>query len=278
MGVGRELMAGRLAVMVGFTAIVLAAASVATSRAQTGQTMPPLVIESMAGRDNFDRYCAPCHGRDGRGEGPVATALKTRPADLTSLARRNDGLFPHERVVSFVTGTGRDVTAHGSLDMPVWGPIFRGLDPSDVRAKQRIDNVVAHIESLQAPSTAVNDPGSQLFRTHCSACHGTTGRGDGPMADQLRRTPPDLTKYTARNGGVFPSERVSRIIDGRDVPSHGNREMPVWGDVFKTVRGGSSAEAVKARIAAIVKYLEGIQERAADLRQTAPVERHATRE
>jgi hypothetical protein len=72
-----------------------------------------------------------------------------------------------------------------------------------------------------------------------------------------------LTKYTAKNGGVFPTERVYRIIDGRDVSSHGNREMPVWGDAFRGSRDGLTDEAVKARIQAIVKYLQGIQERAA---------------
>ena len=262
--------------VVTFTAILLAVAPVATSWAQTGQPIPSQVTGSVAGKDNFERYCAPCHGRVGRGDGPVATALKTRPTDLTSLARRNGGVFPREQVVSFVRGAGREVDAHRSDEMPVWGDVFRGLDPSDVRVTQRINNVVTYVESLQAPSTAVNDPGSQLFRTHCAACHGTTGLGDGPMAQQLRRMPPDLTKYTARNGGMFPSERVRRIVDGRDVPSHGDREMPVWGDVFKTVRGGSSAEAVKARIDAIVKYLEGIQQRAADLRRTLPVERAVT--
>jgi mono/diheme cytochrome c family protein len=99
-----------------------------------------------------------------------------------------------------------------------------------------------------------------LFRTHCSSCHGSTAIGNGPLADQLRNAPPDLTKFTARNGGVFPRERVYRIVDGREVPSHGDRDMPVWGDVFKT--GGSAAE-VKARIEAIVRYLEAIQQRAA---------------
>lgn len=264
-------MARRPTLLMAFTMMALAVTSAATGQPQRGGSQPSILIDSLAGRDNFERYCAPCHGRDGRGNGPVAASLERRPADLTALARRNDGPFPRERVAALLAGTGRDVPAHGSADMPVWGPIFRRLDGSDVRVTQRIDNIVAFIESLQAPSTALHDLGSQLFRTHCTPCHGTTGRGDGPMADQLRRMPPDLTKYTASNGGVFPSERVSRIIDGRDVPSHGDREMPVWGDVFKTVRGGASAEAVQARIAAIVRYLEGIQQRAADLRHTAPV-------
>jgi len=265
-------MRDRLGTTVAFSLVLLASAPAVTSGAQTGQRMPSLTIESIAGRDNFERYCAACHGSDGRGAGPVATALNTPPADLASLARRNGGSFPRDTIVAYVTGTARDVKAHGAENMPVWGPIFRGLDPSAARTKQRIDNVVTYIESIQTPSTGVNDPGAQLFRTHCATCHGTTARGNGPIADQLRRLPADLTKYTARNGGVFPSQRVSRIIDGRDVPSHGNREMPVWGDAFKTASGGSSEEAVKARIAAIVKYLESIQERAARLSREAVFE------
>ena len=82
------------------------------------------------------------------------------------------------------------------------------------------------------------------------------------MSGELRRLPPSLTPYAVRNGGVFPSERLRTIIDGRLVGSHGISEMPVWGDVFKRTRDGLSGEAAKARIDAIVKYLEAIQERA----------------
>jgi mono/diheme cytochrome c family protein len=142
------------------------------------------------------------------------------------------------------------------------GPLFRAFE-SDARARERIANLASYIESIQAPSTGPNDPGSRLFRTHCASCHGGTGRGNGPMADQLRQAPPDLTKYTARNGGLFPRERVYRIVDGRDVSSHGDREMPVWGDVFVATRGGQPAASAAARIDAIVRYLEGIQQRGA---------------
>jgi mono/diheme cytochrome c family protein len=243
----------------------LAAAAIAVPVAQEPvRQTPPLVLQSMAGSDNFELYCAACHGRSGRGDGPVAPALRSRPADLTTLARRNNGAFPRERVLSFVTGTGRPVAAHGSAEMPVWGPVFRALDPSDARVKQRIENLVAHVESLQQTSSAPGAVGAQLFRTYCASCHGATGVGNGPLAEQMRRTPPDLTKFTARNGGVFPSEKVYRIVDGRDVPSHGDRDMPVWGDAFRSSQGGLSAEAVKARIDAIVQYLSAIQERAAE--------------
>jgi mono/diheme cytochrome c family protein len=220
-------------------------------------------LDSLSGRDSFERYCASCHGRTGRGDGPVAAEVLTPPADLTTLARRNDGTFPRALVVAYVEGTGRPVPAHGPTSMPVWGSIFRAFDPSDARVRQRIENLVAYIESLQVPTTAAGDEGSQLFRAHCASCHGTSARGDGPVAEAMRKMPPDLTKYTMRNGGVFPRERVYRIVDGRDVAAHGDREMPVWGDVFMQARPAAPTAAVKARIDAIVRYLEAIQERGA---------------
>ena len=249
---------------VGLGLAAAALVSVAAAGQNPRQTVPPLGLESLAGRESFQFYCAPCHGTDGRGNGPTAAALTTRPADLTSLARRNDGQFPRDRVRAVVTGAGRPLPAHGSSEMPVWGPIFRALDPSDARVTRRVDNIVGFVESLQAPSTAVNDTGSQLFRTYCASCHGPTARGNGPLAEALRHEPPDLTTYAARNGGVFPSERLRRIIDGRDVPTHGNREMPVWGDAFNSSGGGSTEQAVAGRIAAILKYLDGIQVRSGD--------------
>jgi mono/diheme cytochrome c family protein len=114
------------------------------------QRNPPLVIGSMAGRDLFGFYCATCHGRDGKGTGPVAAALKTPPADLTIIARRNGGRFPRSDVIAFVADEKTPIAAHGPREMPVWGPIFRALDPSDTRTKVRIDNLVTYIESIQA--------------------------------------------------------------------------------------------------------------------------------
>jgi mono/diheme cytochrome c family protein len=145
--------------------------------------------------------------------------------------------------------------------MPTWGPLFRMFE-SDVRTRVRIDNLVSHIETLQVRSSQPVDVGKNLFRVYCAACHGADGRGAGPMASELRRLPPNLASYAVGNGGVFPSERVRSIIDGRLVGSHGTSEMPVWGDAFKRTREGLSEEAAKARIDAIVKYLEAIQERA----------------
>jgi mono/diheme cytochrome c family protein len=246
----------------------LGVALIGAARMTVGAQAPiektqPILAESLAGRDSFELYCAPCHGSGGRGDGPVVAALKTRPADLTTVARRHDGRYPREAVRAIIEGTSSAVPAHGSTQMPVWGPLFRAFE-SDARVRARIANLVTHIESLQAPTTLPQDAGSQLFRTHCAPCHGTAGRGDGPMAVQMRRTPPDLTRFTGRNGGMFPSERVRRIIDGRDVPSHGDREMPVWGDVFRIPRGEPATPAAVARLDAILRYLEAIQKRGAE--------------
>lgn len=224
-----------------------------------GQQPPGILIDSLAGEDSFDRYCAACHGTDARGNGALATELRTPPSDLTLLARRNNGEFPRDAVRSFITGVGRTPAAHGTTEMPVWGPMFRAFE-SDARVRERIANLVTYIETLQQPSTAPGDTGSRLFRAHCASCHGIDARGTGPVASYMRHAPSDLTRYTERNGGVFPSERVYRIIDGRDVAAHGDREMPVWGEAFKLLPG-SNAAAVKARIEAVVRYLQGIQQR-----------------
>ena len=173
---------------------LVVAGFLAVPAAQTGRSKTtPLALESLAGRDSFELYCASCHGADGRGGGPVAGALRTRPADLTTLAQRSGGKFSREQVAAFIEGTSRRVPAHGSTDMPVWGTTFRGLETSDARVRVRLANLVAYVESLQVPaSQAAQKPpaqasGAQLFRTYCASCHGENARGSGPMVGQLNK-------------------------------------------------------------------------------------------
>lgn len=102
--------------------------------------------------------------------------------------------------------------------------------------------------------------GSTLYGTYCASCHGPSARGDGPLADAMRRRPPNLTEILKRNNGVFPRELIFRVIDGREpVRGHGGPDMPVWGDAFKRSIDVGGEEAVKNRIQAIVDYLETIQ-------------------
>lgn len=113
-------------------------------------TAPPFVISSRSGRDLFQFYCSTCHGREGKGDGPVASSLKRPPPDLTTIARRNNGHFPSDAIVRLVSGEDQPVGAHGSREMPVWGPMFLGLEPHDRLTRIRIENVVRFVESIQA--------------------------------------------------------------------------------------------------------------------------------
>jgi mono/diheme cytochrome c family protein len=124
--------------------------SASGSSQTTGPAPLPLVTSSMYGRDLFELYCSSCHGRDGKGAGPAAGALTVPPSDLTTLARRNGGVFPKAAVTAYVTvEQTRLVPAHGSKEMPVWGPIFRGLDRNEAANRQRIDNIVGYVASMQ---------------------------------------------------------------------------------------------------------------------------------
>ncbi|HEY6552615.1 MAG TPA: cytochrome c [Vicinamibacteria bacterium] len=109
----------------------------------------------------------------------------------------------------------------------------------------------------QADSTVA---GSTIYKTYCAVCHGTEAKGDGPLASSLRFAPPDLTLMAKRNGGVYPSDEVFRIIDGRKpVRGHGGPDMPIWGDAFKQSGEGYTEEKVKQRIDGLVDFLKWLQ-------------------
>jgi len=112
------------------------------------KTVPATPTSPASGKEMFNAYCASCHGVDAKGTGPAAPALKKMPADLTGLAKNNGGKFPSSRVMSAIQG-GTE-SAHGSKEMPVWGPILLSVSnnrPSTVT--QRISNLSGYIESLQ---------------------------------------------------------------------------------------------------------------------------------
>jgi mono/diheme cytochrome c family protein len=101
----------------------------------------------------FMDYCAPCHGKDGAGNGPAASAMKKTPTNLTALARNNGGNYPAAHVAA-VLRFGDEKPAHGSKEMPVWGQLFQSLNWSsgtkEMEAKQRINRLNSYLESLQA--------------------------------------------------------------------------------------------------------------------------------
>jgi mono/diheme cytochrome c family protein len=102
-----------------------------------------------SGEQTYKQYCAACHGAGAKGNGPVASLLRTPPPDLTTLAKRHAGKFPFE-YVSNILEFGPGLSAHGSSDMPTWGPIFQYLDKQNARAaQQRIKNLCNYLASLQ---------------------------------------------------------------------------------------------------------------------------------
>lgn len=98
----------------------------------------------------FGAYCAVCHGATGKGDGPAVAALKRAPGDLTILARENKGKFPAMHVQNVLNGKA-EIAAHGNVEMPIWGDLFRSLNPGDnMITQQRIHNLTHYVESLQA--------------------------------------------------------------------------------------------------------------------------------
>jgi len=125
--------------------------SAVSSHAQSSQVKkePIQMTSAASGSEMFNSYCASCHGKDAKGNGPAAASLKVPPADLTQLAKKNSGKFPTDHVAndlrSGVAG------AHGSPEMPVWGPLFSAVSGrDDAMVQMRIANVVHYLESLQA--------------------------------------------------------------------------------------------------------------------------------
>lgn len=102
-----------------------------------------------SGKALFQQYCASCHGDDGKGAGPAAIAFKVQPPDLTALSRMNHGKYPNDQVVQAIRGD-RIPTAHGSTEMPVWGPEFLALTGvNQVEADRRIRDLTEYIKSVQ---------------------------------------------------------------------------------------------------------------------------------
>lgn len=106
------------------------------------------LIASLEGPDLYRSYCASCHGVDGKGNGPVSPALKTQPSDLTTISRRNGGIFPAQRISKIIAGDEL-VTAHGPREMPVWGPIFHQIELDRDFGDVRLHNLTKYVESIQ---------------------------------------------------------------------------------------------------------------------------------
>jgi len=146
-GVGVIVIAGSLAVLAARTPGQQAAVSQAP--AVRVAPRPARYTSASSGKAMYVAYCAACHGKDGRGHGPAASALKAPPADLTGLAAIHGGEFPAHHVAQTILGDSNN-PSHGSKDMPVWGSIFGAIGTkSDGMVRLRVRNLTKYIESLQ---------------------------------------------------------------------------------------------------------------------------------
>jgi len=122
------------------------------------------------------------------------------------------------------------------------------------------------------------DIGKWEFQSSCASCHGADGKGKGPVSEQLKVPPPDLTMLAKKNNGVFPTNAVYETIDGlQRMPAHGSREMPIWGFRFNPIINPphnvdptywkmlgpqqSPEVVVRTRILAVIDYLNRIQQK-----------------
>lgn len=127
-----------------------AAAQQAPAQTPTVKHVPITNTASNSGKEMFNSYCAVCHGKDGKGNGPAASAMKSPPSDLTVLAQKSGGKYPASHVAAVIRGQAT-TPSHGSQDMPVWGPLFSSISQGhEGQVQQRITNLVTYIESQQA--------------------------------------------------------------------------------------------------------------------------------
>jgi mono/diheme cytochrome c family protein len=100
--------------------------------------------------------------------------------------------------------------------------------------------------------------GKDLFHEYCAVCHGMDGKGAGPAADALKKTPSDLTQISRRRDGKFPETEILKTLKGETtITAHGSSDMPVWGAVFQNM--STSPDMAQGRLYALLQYIESIQ-------------------
>jgi mono/diheme cytochrome c family protein len=127
-----------------FVILLSSAPTQKTQPAETGH-----LIDSIQGPALYTAYCAVCHGKDGKGSGPMAKSLKVPPPDLSRIAIRNGGRFPMARIRRIISGEEPLPAGHGTREMPVWGPIFSQVAWDQDLGRVRVDNLARYIEGMQ---------------------------------------------------------------------------------------------------------------------------------
>jgi mono/diheme cytochrome c family protein len=135
----------------------------------------------------------------------------------------------------------------------IW-PIVLALGSFFVLAAQEPTKTIKRVNAQ--PTATLN--GDELFKEYCAVCHGNDAKGGGPAADALKKKPADLTQLARKHDGKFPELYVMNFIKGQDVvAAHGNRDMPIWGQIFSSM--SPNADLVQVRTFNLLMYLEGLQ-------------------
>ena len=113
------------------------------------KTVRPAPTAALDGKSLFLEYCAVCHGKDGKGAGPAADALKQHPTDLTLIGKANKGKFPDTKILAILKGE-QTITAHGNHDMPTWGKTFSDMNVNPNVGQGRMNALVMYLEEIQA--------------------------------------------------------------------------------------------------------------------------------
>jgi mono/diheme cytochrome c family protein len=139
----------RIQIALAVTAALTVAVAVGQEPAKKINRVAATYTPPGSGVEMFKSYCAPCHGADGAGTGPAASALKKAPANLTLLSQKHNGKFPRMEVQQFIKGDNAPA-AHGSRDMPMWGDVLKSLGTGQEPVVElRVRNLTDYVESLQ---------------------------------------------------------------------------------------------------------------------------------
>ncbi|MDT8283459.1 MAG: c-type cytochrome [Gammaproteobacteria bacterium] len=208
---------------------LLTSAAVVASESDDNADLPA----AYEGRRLYVSYCLLCHGVDGKGDGPLAKAMKIHPADLTTTVRsRSDTIL-----IKIITGEGRQTITgrdrHNLLSdaMPEWRDVF---------SEQQVTSLIAYLRFLgRSKHELMGDPelGMQLYHKYCQVCHGIEGDGDGIMTKLMGIMPMDHTNPNETDT-LSNEEIIHSILDGKQ------RFMPAW-------RGILSQEDVEALVSYI---------------------------